>query len=164
MPRPIKCRRVNFMPQVKYFKPAGIPLKHLEEECLSLEEIEAVRLKDLEGLEQEQGAERMNVSRPTFQRILASARQKIAAALIQGKAIKIEGGSFEIPSCHFTCSQGHEWDVPFNNLADSRPRACPTCRTAEITCSHQPGQDCEERGNFRCCRIDQLALEKTEKE
>jgi predicted DNA-binding protein (UPF0251 family) len=152
------------MPQVKYFKPAGIPLKQLEEECLSLEEIEAVRLKDLEGLEQEQGAERMNVSRPTFQRILASARQKIAAALIQGKAIKIEGGSFERPPCHFTCSRGHEWDVPFDNIADSRPSICPTCRTSEITCSHQPGKDCGARGHLRCCQIEQLALEKTEKE
>ncbi|MFC1967533.1 DUF134 domain-containing protein [Chloroflexota bacterium] len=96
MPRPIKCRRVGFMPGVTYFKPAGIPMRVLEEVKLSLEEAEAVRLKDLEGLEQSDGALRMNVSRPTFQRVLASARQKIADALLNGKAIRIEGGNYEI--------------------------------------------------------------------
>lgn len=96
MPRPQKCRRVGFMPGVTYFKPAGIPMRMLEEVMLSLEEAEAVRLKDLEGLEQADGAESMNVSRPTFQRVLASARQKIADALLNGKAIRIEGGNYEM--------------------------------------------------------------------
>jgi len=94
MSRPLKCRRVSFLPDVSYFKPAGIPLRALEEVRLSVEEAEAIRLKDLEGLEQEQGAERMNISRPTFQRVLASARQKIAYALLNGKAIRIEGGNY----------------------------------------------------------------------
>jgi predicted DNA-binding protein (UPF0251 family)/predicted Fe-Mo cluster-binding NifX family protein len=96
MPRPQKCRRVEFLPDVTYFKPAGIPLKNLEEISMSVEEAEALRLKDLEGLEQERGAEKMNISRPTFQRVLASARQKIADALLNGKALRIEGGNFEI--------------------------------------------------------------------
>jgi predicted DNA-binding protein (UPF0251 family) len=96
MPRPQKCRRVAFLPNVTYFKPAGIPLGALGEVMLSLEEAEAIRLKDLEGLEQEESAQRMNISRPTFQRILVSARQKIAGALLYGKAIRIEGGHFEI--------------------------------------------------------------------
>ncbi len=95
MPRPFKCRRVAFRPGVTYFKPAGIPLSELEEVIISVEEAEALRLKELERLEQEQGAEKMNVSRPTFQRVLASARQKIADALLNGKAIRIEGGNFE---------------------------------------------------------------------
>ncbi len=55
MPRPPKCRRVAYMPEVTYFKPAGIPLRALEEVCLSIEEAEALRLKDVEGFEQEQG-------------------------------------------------------------------------------------------------------------
>ena len=80
MSRPQKCRRVAFLPNVTYFKPAGIPLRALEEVLLSLEEAEAVRLKELEEMEQEEGARRMNISRPTFQRILASARQKMADA------------------------------------------------------------------------------------
>jgi len=96
MSRPPKCRRVAFLPNVTYFKPAGIPLRALEEVRLSVEEAEAVRLKDMEGLEQEQGAKKMNVSRPTFQRVLASGRQKIADALLNGKAIRIEGGNFEM--------------------------------------------------------------------
>jgi predicted DNA-binding protein (UPF0251 family) len=96
MPRPPKCRRVAFLPGATYFKPAGIPLRVLNEVRLSVEEAEAVRLKDVEGLEQGEGAEKMNISRPTFQRVLASARQKIADALLSGKAIRIEGGNFEI--------------------------------------------------------------------
>jgi len=101
MSRPPKCRRVAFIPDVTYFKPAGIPLRVLEEVRLSVEEAEAVRLKDLENLEQEQGAERMNISRPTFQRVLESARQKIADALLHGKAIKIDGGNFEMEMHRF---------------------------------------------------------------
>ncbi|MFC1963996.1 DUF134 domain-containing protein [Chloroflexota bacterium] len=100
MPRPLKCRRVEFMPGVTYFKPAGIPMRVLEEIILSLEEAEAIRLKDLEGLEQADGAESMNVSRPTFQRVLVSARQKIADALLNGKAIRIEGGNYEMADLH----------------------------------------------------------------
>jgi predicted DNA-binding protein (UPF0251 family) len=96
MSRPFKCRRVAFMPGVTYFKPAGIPLRYLEEVRLSVEEVEALRLKELEGLEQVQGAQKMNISRQTFQRVLASARHKVADALLNGKAIRIEGGNFEI--------------------------------------------------------------------
>ena len=90
MPRAPKCRRVAFLPQATHFKPAGVPLRLLDEVVLSVEEAEAIRLKDLEGLEQEKGAEMMNVSRSTFQRVLASARQKAADALLHGKAIRIE--------------------------------------------------------------------------
>jgi len=96
MPRPIKWRRVAFVPNATYFKPAGIPMRVLEEVCLTVEEAEAIRLKDLEALEQEDGAEKMNISRPTFQRVLAAGRRKIADALLNGKAIRIEGGNFEI--------------------------------------------------------------------
>jgi predicted DNA-binding protein (UPF0251 family) len=94
--RPCKCRRVCFRPGVTYFKPAGIPLRFLEENCLTLEEIEAIRLRDLEHLEQIEGAKQMNISRPTFQRVLASARRKIADSLLFGKALRIEGGNYEL--------------------------------------------------------------------
>ena len=107
MPRPIKDRRVSFMPEVTYFKPAGIPLRVLEESQLSVEEIEAIRLKDLDSLEQEACAVKMNISRQTFQRVLGSARRKIADALFNGKAIRIQGGNFEM-SPHLTSWQpGH---------------------------------------------------------
>ena len=132
MPRPPKCRRVAFLPNVTYFKPAGIPLRALDEVQLSIEEAEAIRLKDLEGLEQGEGAERMNISRPTFQRVLASARQKMADALLNGKAIRIEGGSFEMASSRFKCLNGHEWEVPFEVMMSVPPQLCPTCNTPSI--------------------------------
>jgi len=133
MSRPQKCRRVEFLPDVTYFKPAGIPLRALEEVQLSLEEAEAIRLKDLEGLEQEEGAQRMRISRPTFQRILASARQKMADALLHGKAIRIEGGNFEIAWRRFRCFNGHEWNVPTEMTVGGTLDLCPTCNTTSIT-------------------------------
>ena len=96
MVRPRLCRRVRFNPDITYFKPRGIPLRELEEVILLVDEYEAVRLKDLEGLEQEECAKKMNVSQPTFHRLVLSARKKIADAIINGKAIKIEGGNFRI--------------------------------------------------------------------
>jgi predicted DNA-binding protein (UPF0251 family) len=87
---------VGFNPNITYFKPRGIPLKDLKEIILAIDEYEAVRLKDLEGLEQEECAKKMNVSQPTFHRLILSARKKIADAIINGKAIKIEGGNFKI--------------------------------------------------------------------
>ena len=86
------------MPGVTYYKPAGVPLRFLDEVCLSIEELEALRLKDIEDLDQEHCARQMNISRPTFQRVLGSARKKIAEALLKGKAIKIEGGAYELES------------------------------------------------------------------
>jgi len=96
MVRPRLCRRVRFNPDITYFKPRGIPLRELEEVILLVDEYEAVRLKDLEGLEQEKCAKKMNISQPTFHRLVLSARKKIADAIINGKAIKIEGGNYRI--------------------------------------------------------------------
>jgi predicted DNA-binding protein (UPF0251 family) len=96
VPRPKKCRWVCREPSVTFFKPRGIPLMVLDRVSLAVEELEAVRLKDLEGLDQEEAAATMNVSQPTFHRILESAHKKIADALVRGKAIKIEGGEYVI--------------------------------------------------------------------
>ncbi len=92
MVRPIKHRSVCGVPCVDYFKPRGIPLHELEEVCLTLDEYEALRLADLEGLYQEEACQEMNVSRATFGNILLSARRKVSEAIIRGKALKIEGG------------------------------------------------------------------------
>ena len=135
MTRTPKPRRIGFIPDVTYFKPTGIPLRVMEEACISMEEAEAVRLKDLEGLDQEASATKMNVSRPTFQRVLASARQKIADALLNGKAIRIEGGNFEIAMLRFRCINGHEWDLPSEAMANKIPNLCPTCNTSNIVTS-----------------------------
>lgn len=90
MGRPKKCRRIDCSPTAYYFKPRGIPLVNLEEISLSLDELEAVRLADMEGLYHEDAAASMNVSRATFGRILSEGRGKIAEALIRGKALRIE--------------------------------------------------------------------------
>jgi predicted DNA-binding protein (UPF0251 family) len=89
MVRPIKPRRVQFDPKAVYFKPRAIPLSMLDEVELSLDEIEALRLCDLEELDQVEAAKKMKISQATLCRILTSARKKVAEALIQGKAIKI---------------------------------------------------------------------------
>jgi len=132
MARLPKCCRVEFLPNVTYFKPVGIPLRVLDEIQLSVEEAEAIRLKDLEKLNQESGSRRMNISRPTFQRILTSGRQKIADALLNGKSINIKGGNFEIAFNRFKCLNGHEWEVPFEALNRTPPHLCPRCSTSSI--------------------------------
>jgi predicted DNA-binding protein (UPF0251 family) len=86
------------MPCAVYFKPAGIPVHALEEVILTLDELESLRLADLDGLYQEQAAEKMKISRPTFSRIIEQARRKVADALIHGKALRIETGTPSLPS------------------------------------------------------------------
>jgi predicted DNA-binding protein (UPF0251 family) len=125
-------RRVDFLPPVSYFKPAGIRLAQLTEVRLCIEEAEALRLKDIEGLEQDECAQKMRVSRTTFARILLSARRKTADALLNGKAIRIEGGNYEMAVRRFRCEQGHEWEVPFEVMVKEPPRFCPVCQTPHI--------------------------------
>lgn len=94
--RPKSCRRVGGQPGVTYFKPRGVPLSELEEVSLTVDELEAIRLADLEGLYQDEAAVRMGVSRPTFGRILNAAHRNIADALVKGKALIIGGGRVEM--------------------------------------------------------------------
>lgn len=130
MGRPPKCRRVEYMPHCTFFKPAGIPLYRLEEVSLGVEEVEAIRLKDLEGLEQEECADRMGISRPTFQRLLTGARAKIAEALVKGKAIRVEGGYFQLITRRMQCTAcKNEWEEPRGN---PETETCPKCGSAEI--------------------------------
>ena len=89
MPRPRLCRRIEFDPNVTYFKPRGVPMSTLDEVQLTTEEVEALRLKNIKDLDQNECAKKMKTSQSTFQRILSSAYKKIAEALINGKAIKI---------------------------------------------------------------------------
>ena len=90
MPRPRLRRLIRFNPHVTYFKPQGIPLRHLEVVELSMEETEALRLKNVHRLNQTECAKKMKTSQSTFQRILTSAEQKVSQALISGQAIKIK--------------------------------------------------------------------------
>lgn len=87
--RPKKCRWVNFNPDVYCYKPRGIPINKLEEVTIFADEIEAVRLADYKGLDQEPASALMKISRTTFSRIINKAHYKIATALIEGKALRI---------------------------------------------------------------------------
>jgi predicted DNA-binding protein (UPF0251 family) len=96
VPRPFSCRRIAGRPAASIFKPVGIPVRELEEVVMTLDEFEAMRLASLDGLYQEQAAEQMNISRPTFSRIIESAHRKMADALVHGKALRIEGGPVQL--------------------------------------------------------------------
>ncbi len=90
MPRPKIPRCLRFRPDVYYFKPQGIPLRELEEIVLLPDELETLKLYEIDGLEQTEAAEKMKISQPTFARTLESAQKKVAQAIIKGKAIRIE--------------------------------------------------------------------------
>ena len=131
MARPRNCRRVRALPGSEYFKPRGIPLSMLEEITLTIDEFEAIRLADLENLYQEQAADEMKISRPTFGRIIESAHKKVAEALVRGKALKIEGGDFEVAAIRkFRCKGcRHTWELPYGT---GRPENCPYCKSGNI--------------------------------
>lgn len=137
MARPTKWRKIENIPTVPYFVPAETGIEEVEENILLLEEIEAVRLKDLEGLEQTECAQHMEVSRPTFQRILLSAREKIADSLINGKAIHIEGGNYTRNICSVICAECDiSWKESFENLQKIKEGdyVCPNCGSKKIGC------------------------------
>ena len=90
MPRPRKCRYLSHETEIKYFKPAGVGVRNLEIITLEKDEVEALKLKDLEGLNQEECAERMEISQPTFHRTLLNARKKLSDAIVNGKAIELD--------------------------------------------------------------------------
>lgn len=94
MPRPIKPKLVKEAPKADYYKPRGIPLGQLEETLMRVEELEALRLVDLEGMYQEDAAREMGISRQTLQRMVTEARAKLIDAIYAGKAVRIEGGTY----------------------------------------------------------------------
>lgn len=137
MARPTKWRKIEHIPAVPYFIPSDKEIIELPENTLKLEELEAIRLKDLEGLEQSECAERMEVSRPTFQRILLSAREKVADSLINGKTIRIEGGNFTRNICPIQCNDcGKQWKDSFENVEAIKNKGyvCPECGSENLVC------------------------------
>ncbi|MEJ2116883.1 MAG: DUF134 domain-containing protein [Alphaproteobacteria bacterium] len=94
MVRPRKCRRISVTPASRFYKPQGAPMRQLRVVTIKDEELEALSLADAQGLDQESAAALMNISRSTFSRILATARKSVATALINGAALKIEGGDY----------------------------------------------------------------------
>ncbi len=127
MSRPKCCRHVGCMPDKNYFKPRGIPSSQLDEVVLSLDEYESLRLADFEGLYQEQAAIKMGISRQTFGRIIESAHKKIADVLINGKALKIEGGEVAVGETkHVECPECHK---AFGRKGElTQEEICPYCR------------------------------------
>ena len=108
MPRPSKSRKISNPPIMKGFKPFGLPLCKIESVQLTLEEYESIRLANYEMLPQDLAAEQMNVSRPTFTRIYNKALKTIASAFIEGKAILIEGGNYDLDKEWFRCKKCHK--------------------------------------------------------
>lgn len=148
MPRPRKWRIVEYIPGDLHFVPAGRPQCALDEEVLKVEEIEAVRLKDILNLNQDECAEKMQVSRQTFQRILAEARTKIARALIEGKALRVHGGDFTQNICRVFCRNCEkQWEETYENYQKIKDNEykCPYCGSEEIVCCTRKGGFCAKR-------------------
>lgn len=127
MTRPKFCRKIVCKPGAAYFKPRGIPSSILEEINITLDEFEALRLADFEGLYHEQAAAMMNVSRQTFGRIIDSARKKIAGALVHGKALKIDGGTVSIDDNGELKCPGCSYASEICRNSDA-VAGCPACR------------------------------------
>lgn len=142
MVRPFKIRHIGRQPRITYYKPQGVPLRYLDEIVLTFDEVEAIRLRDAERIEQTQAAEKMKISQSTFQRILSSAHQKIAQAVTTGKAIRFEGGNIkiekEIASLRgakrkFKCEDcQNEWKVAFGTGKRGIDMICPKCKSKNI--------------------------------
>lgn len=147
MARPPIERAVGGVPRVTLFKPAGVPGRELEQLALAIDELEAIRLVDLEGLSHEQAATAMGVSRQTVGRVLERGRAKVAEALVGGKAILIGGGQYRVEPRQLCCRAcGAVW-------AASEPApdaACPSCGAAQvITCWDPEGRCGGGRGMGR---------------
>ncbi len=162
MPRPVIRRRVSGTFSVTCFVPADYVEDDIAENVLKHEEMEAIRLKDLEGLEQAECASRMAVSRPTFQRILLSAREKVADSLLHGKAIRVDGGVYvQVQGRRGHCARcGRAWDLPGSDeleegvestqkeavedsvTSSAEEEICPDCAHGNEPCpqGHQRGQ------------------------
>lgn len=155
--RPTKLRKIENMPSVLLFVPTDKADGGVDENVLKMEELEAIRLKDLLGLEQEECAGRMGVSRPTFQRILLCAREKVADSLVHGKAVRIEGGHFTRNICLTRCLDcSNEWEESFENMGQAYGDACtcPNCHSKNITCCQNGGgkfckRNCRRHGRDR---------------
>ncbi len=152
MARPPKWRKVEFIPRIQYFIPFGIQSEHIAENILQVEEAEAIRLKDVEKLEQEKCAEKMEISRQTFQRILNRGREKLADSIINGKAIRIEGGNFTRNICSVKCLDcGRQWKESYENFEKviSGLYVCPDCRSKRIVCINNNRQNFCRRNCWR---------------
>jgi len=147
MSRPRKCRWVEREPGVTYFKPQGVPLKNLEQVVITVDELEAIRLSDLLDHSHEATAQQMKVSRPTVTRMLARAHKAIADALVNGKAIRIEGGDYILESCHTCCPTCGNPLVRTPRLPS--PEKCEACEAVPEVAADPLGKRQESRKEGR---------------
>jgi predicted DNA-binding protein (UPF0251 family) len=149
MPRPRLCRRIFFKPSATFFKPSGVRLVDLEQSVLSYDELESVRLKDYEGADQVEAAKKMDISQPTFHRLLVSARKKIADALVNGKSIRIQGGVFKMVPAGMGLGRGRGLGGGFG-LGPSGECRCPKCGSR---IPHTRGKPCYQHKCPKCGAI-----------
>ncbi|HCC07239.1 MAG TPA: hypothetical protein DEP72_03605 [Clostridiales bacterium] len=136
MPRRMRCRNVEKLPEYQNFGPINREYSVMEEILLNIDELEAMRLKDIENLDQERCAERMGVSRQTFQIIIASARQKVTSALLNGNTLNITGGHYKLKNCIFKCNSCDDvYDVKY---IEDRSK-CTKCESENVTCISREG-------------------------
>ena len=144
-----KCPRwVEQVPEITYFEPIGNPPSELAAVCLSVEELEAMRLVDLEELQQVEAAVKMGISRKALWTELQNARKKVAGALTSGRAIEIKGGNYVLDlKRKFECYNcQHEWEEAFGT---GRPDTCPACGSVNIRSAHTNRVYAGERHGFR---------------
>lgn len=150
MPRPKRHRIIQRIPDIRYFKPQGVPLNSLTEVSITMGEFEALRLKHYEGLNQTNCSKKMHISQSTFSRILENVHKKLTSAFIEGKAIKFQGGKFLHLFLGYGCLDcDHEWEMdtgkilqmsenPHREIKDIIPDpsknaiSCPKCKSSEI--------------------------------
>ncbi|NLY76743.1 MAG: DUF134 domain-containing protein [Tissierellia bacterium] len=132
MARRTRCRKIEFFPDTSYFLPLGKDDGVSIE--LTLEELEALRLKDIKGLTQQECADRMEVSRQTFQNIIDKARNKVAVALTEGLAITIKGGYFKSSYCEIKCK---DCDSTYSIQYPEDRQTCPICNSLDVYCNNR---------------------------
>ncbi|NLJ97867.1 MAG: DUF134 domain-containing protein [Tissierellia bacterium] len=139
MGRLIKSRKVEFFPYIRRFVPSGEKsvdsgLHNVDEIFLKVEELESMRLKDIEGLTQQECADIMGISRQTFQSIIANGRKKVTMSLIEGKPINIGGGNYSFKFCRLRCkSCNRTYDIKY--MKDKN--ICPSCNSPKIVCKNK---------------------------
>ncbi len=136
MPNKKRQRKVSIPPPMEGFRPFGVPTKELDPVVLLIEEYEAIRLTDYENLTQEEAAEKMNISRPTFTRLYDKARKNIAKAMVEGKAILIQGGSFVTDDYWYKCRDCNEVMIAMKPI-----ERCRKCDSENISQLNSPEQD-----------------------